>query len=117
MNSKADVNSKSWWAPLWRGLVTDSSAKHYRNMKNAVWLFLYFVMHADRRTGRLIRRYDTMVKETGLAKRTIRHWLAILKRRGYVTVEQTGRSQVLAIQVEKWKPLPMRNKQLNSTKK
>lgn len=97
---------KSWWAPLWRGLVTDSTAKHYRSMKSAIWLFLYFVMHADRRTGRLIRRYDTIVKETGLAKRTIRHWLSILKRHGYVVVEQSGKSLAIAIQVQKWKPLP-----------
>jgi DNA-binding transcriptional ArsR family regulator len=96
---------KSWWAPLWRGLVTDSTAKHYKSMKSAVWLFLYFVMHADRRTGRLIRRYDTIVKETGLTKRTIRHWLLILKRHGYVVVEQSGKSLAIAIQVQKWKPL------------
>jgi hypothetical protein len=63
-------------------------------------------MHADRKAGRLIRRYDTMVKETGFAKRTIRHWLARLKRYGYVAVERAGGSLAIAIQVQNWKPLP-----------
>src|SRR5262245_31332692 len=96
-NGSSDKQQKSWWAPLWRGLVTDSTAKHYRSMKSAIWLFLYCVMHADRKTGRLVRRYDTMVKETGLAKRTIRHWLAILKRHGYVAVQQAGGSVAIVI--------------------
>jgi DNA-binding transcriptional ArsR family regulator len=107
MRSKSSsASTKSWWAPLWRGLVADSTAKHYRSMKSAVWLFLYFVMHADRKTGRLIRRYDTIVRETGFAKRTIRHWLAILKRHGYVAVERSGNSLAIVIQVQNWKPLP-----------
>jgi DNA-binding transcriptional ArsR family regulator len=108
-SESSGTSAKSWWAPLWRGLVADSTAKHYRSMKSAVWLFLYFVMHADRKTGKLVRRYDTIVKETGLAKRTIRHWLSILKRHGYVVVEHSGKSLAIAIQVQKWKPLPPKN--------
>jgi hypothetical protein len=100
------TSPKSWWAPLWRGLVADSTAKHYRSMKSAIWLFLYFVVHADRKTGKLLRRYNTIVKETGLARRTIRHWLLILKRNGYVVVEHSGRSLAITVQVRKWKPLP-----------
>src|SRR5207253_4179194 len=104
-SESSGASPKSWWAPLWRGLVTDSTAKHYRSMKSAVWLFLYFVMHADRKTGKLIRRYDTMVKETGFAKRTTRHWLSLLKQHGYVEVESSGSSLAVAIRVLKWKPL------------
>src|SRR5690242_9393130 len=114
-SNSTKTKAKSWWAPLWRGLVADHTGKHYRGMKSAVWLFLYLVMHADRKTGRLIRHYDTMVKETGLTRRTIRHWLAILKRHGYVTVEQTGGSRPLVIQVQKWKPLPPRPKRLHDS--
>jgi DNA-binding transcriptional ArsR family regulator len=104
-SESSGTNTKSWWAPLWRGLVADSTAKHYRSMKSAIWLFLYFVLHADRKTGRLIRRYDTMAKETGFAKRTIRHWLSILKQHGYVEVERSGGSLAIIIRVQKWKPL------------
>jgi len=113
MRNESSVSTKSWWAPLWRGLVTDSTAKHYRGMKSAVWLFLYFVIHADRKTGRLMRRYDTMVKETGFAKRTIRHWLAVLKQQGYVEVERSGHSLAVVIRVQKWKPLPPKTERLH----
>ena len=63
-------------------------------------------MHANRRTGKLIRRYDTIVKETGLTKRTVRYWLSILKQRGYIEIERPSNSLAFLIQVQKWKPLP-----------
>ena len=39
---------KQWWAPVWKGLVMDSEAKHYRAMKNAVWLYVYCLLGANR---------------------------------------------------------------------
>jgi hypothetical protein len=29
-------HEKQWWAPVWKGLVMDAQAKHYRRMKNAL---------------------------------------------------------------------------------
>ena len=48
---------KQWWAPVWKGLVMDMEAKHYRKMKNAVWLYLYLLLNANRRTALLMRHY------------------------------------------------------------
>ena len=109
-SEEKQLNQKNWWAPIWRGLVADGTAKHYRSMRAAIWLFLYFVIHANRRTGELARRYDTIARETGFNKRTVRQWLSILRKAGYVKVERSGSSLAISIQIQKWKPLPPRSK-------
>jgi hypothetical protein len=102
-NENATHNQSSWWAALWRGLVVDSQAKHYRKMRSALWLFLYLVLHADRRGGRLYRKQETIARDMGVSPRTIRNWLSILRRHGYVAVQNSGRS--LSIDIHKWKPI------------
>jgi hypothetical protein len=100
-------NSKDWWAPLWRGLVVDPDAKHYRRMKSAVWLFVYLVLHADRQSGSLKRKLRTISLDTGIKARTIRGWLRCLKSSGYIETRSTGRC--LVIMVVKWKGLGWKN--------
>jgi hypothetical protein len=39
---------KQWWASVWKGLVMDAQAKHYRKMKHAVWLYLYLLVSGSR---------------------------------------------------------------------
>ena len=78
-------------------------AKHYKVMGSAIWLFSYLLLHADRKTGRLIRKLDTISKERGINKRTIRYWMSKLRQHGYITTNHTGRS--LEIFIQKWKPL------------
>ena len=70
-------------------------------MGSALWLFIYLVIHADPKSGVLSRKYQTIAEEMGIAPRTIRSWLAKLMQYGYVTVKQTGRSQV--IHISRWK--------------
>lgn len=72
-------------------------------MGSALWLFSYFLLHANRKTGRLIRKLDTISKEMGINQRTIRYWLGRLRKHGYITTKHTGRS--LEIFIAKWKPL------------
>jgi hypothetical protein len=96
--------TKTWWSPLWRGLVVEPSAKHYKTMRTSVWLYLYLLSHADRRTGTLFRKMSTISAEMGINLYTIRKWLATLRRQGYVTTRSTGRATHIMIQ--KWKPLP-----------
>jgi hypothetical protein len=91
----------NWWAPVWRGLVVDPEAKHYRRMKNALWLFLYLVLHADRRTGKLSRKYRTIASEMGISPGTVRKWLRTLRQHGYVRAQGNGRC--LRIEVNLWK--------------
>ena len=94
---------KQWWAPVWTGLVVDEGAKHYRKMKNSVWLFLYLVLHANRRTGVLMRKVRTISKDMGITRDTTLRWLTVLRTEGYIVTLNTGR--YLTIQVKNWKPL------------
>ena len=94
---------KQWWAPVWTGLVVDKGAKHYRKMKNSVWLFLYLVLHANRRTGVLMRKVRTISKDMGITRDTTLRWLKVLRTEGYIVTLNTGR--YLTIQVKNWKPL------------
>src|SRR5713226_8843407 len=98
------ATDKNWWAPVWRGLVVDPGGKHCRQMKNAIWLFLHLVLHADRRSGRLKRKCRTIAEETGLPEATIRKWLAILKKHGYAETRSNGRC--LEIVIRQWKTFP-----------
>jgi hypothetical protein len=92
---------KRWWRAVWRGLVVDAEAKHYRTMGSALWLFIYLVIHANPKSGSLSRKYQTIAGEMGISPRTIRSWLTKLIQHGYVTVTRTGRSQV--IHISRWK--------------
>lgn len=94
---------KQWWAPVWKGLVMDREAKHYRAMKNAIWLYLYLLLNANRRTGVLMRKTETVRKDMGMTRDTMLRWLNILRSGGYIETINTGRS--LTIQVTRWKAL------------
>jgi hypothetical protein len=93
--------NKTWWAPVWRGLVVEPEGKHCRQMKNAVWLFLHLVLHADRRNGRLKRKCRTIAEEMGMPEKTIQRWLRTLKNNGYIETKNTGRC--LEIGIKLWK--------------
>jgi hypothetical protein len=89
---------------VWTGLVIDSEAKHYRRMRNALWLFLYLLLNANRQGGFLIRKLKTISSDMGVGRGTTLRWLDILRKHGYIATANTGRA--LFIQVKKWKPLP-----------
>jgi DNA-binding MarR family transcriptional regulator len=97
------VLKANWWTPLWRGLVVEPSAKHFKGMGIAVWLYLYLLIYANRSTGALFRRNLTIAKDMGVSSRTISRWLHILKSGGYIEVRRTGRS--LQILITKWKSI------------
>ena len=92
-----------WWAPIWRGLAVEASAKHYQAMGKAVWLYIYLIVHANRRTGTLFRLLPSIAQDMGIPVRTIRAWLSKLRQQGYITTKSNGRG--LEITVLKWKPL------------
>lgn len=94
---------KQWWAPVWKGLVMDPAAKHYRKMGSAVWLYLYLLLGANRGTGVLMRKIKTISSDMGVSRDTATRWLGVLRKEGYVATINTGRS--LTIQVKHWKPL------------
>ena len=99
------LEAKTWWGGIWRGLVVDSKAKHYKAMRSALWLFVYFIIHSDRRTGTLYRKYETIARDMGVKPRTVRYWLTTLRKRGYVKIETSSGSSAIYIHIQKWKPL------------
>jgi hypothetical protein len=97
---EADLdNRKKWWAPVWIRLVVDKEAKHYRQMKNAIWLFLYLLVNADRGWV-LVRKAKTISSEMDIKIDTIKRWLNILRKHGYIATQSTGRG--LFIQIKDW---------------
>lgn len=94
-------NQKNWWAPIWTGLVIDSESSHYKKMKNAVWLYLYLVLNADRKSGFLKRKNKTICTDMGVRRDTVLRWLKVLKEGDYITTVNTGR--YLTIHIKKWK--------------
>jgi Helix-turn-helix domain len=92
---------RSWWGYVWRGLVVSKNAKHYKLIGRALWLYLYLIIHADRKTGTLYRLTKTISADMGISKRTIQAWLAVLRNSGYIKTWRTGRS--LQITITKWR--------------
>lgn|SRR5574337_82334 len=92
---------KHWWAPVWTGLVMDERGIHHKKIKSAIWLYLYLLLNADRRTGFLKRKINTISRDTGIKKSTVRLWMNILKQHGYINARSTGRC--LIIEITKWK--------------
>jgi len=94
---------RRWWAPVWNGLVMDQEAAHFNKMGNALWLYFYLVVNANRDTGQLMRKVRTICSDTGITRRTIERWLLTLRKEGYIHTSTTGR--FLTIGISKWKPL------------
>lgn len=101
-------SNNEWWSPLRRGLVFEPNARHYSQMKQAVWLYLYFLVNANARKGTLFRKLSTISKDTGIPSRTIRRWLGILKRHQYIEAEYNGSFWQIAI--TKWRPITLFSK-------
>lgn len=96
-------SSQSWWIHLWSGFVRDPTAKHYKKMGNAVWLYLYLLISANRSDGTVLRRLETIALQTGYNERTVARWLQELREEGYITSTSNGRS--LRVQITKWRPI------------
>ncbi len=94
---------KNWWSPVWNRLVMDEKSTHQRRMGNAVWLFLYFLLTANRQTGVLVRKVGTISADMGVPRRKIFKWLSTLRKGEYIKTKNSGR--FLMVEINKWKPL------------
>lgn len=70
-------------------------------MGAAVWMYLYLLTYANRKTGTVHRPLQLMAQDTGYPLRTIQFNLQKLRQKGYLTTEHSGR--YLRIHIEKWK--------------
>lgn len=93
---------KDWWTPLWRGLIIDPDAKHYKAIGKSIWLYLYLLLFAKRATGNVRKSISTIAEETGIDKRTLQRHLSILRKTGYVTLDRSER--VFTLTIRNWKP-------------
>lgn len=96
-------SSQNWWSHLRTGLVRDPSGTHYKLIGKAIWLYLYFLVAANWKHGTLFRRLDTISVETSFSPRSIKRWLQILRKMGYITTRKNGRS--FDISITKWRPV------------
>jgi len=99
----ARARQQGWWGPVWRGLPVDPAGKHYQAMHCSLWLYIYLLIHADRKTGTLCRVVATIAADMGISSRTIRLWLSRLKKYRYIETRLTGRA--LKISITKWKAI------------
>lgn len=106
---------KNWWIHLWSGLVLDRTGKHKQAIRQAIWLYLYLLLVANRESGRLYRRLSTIAAETGFNPRSIQRWLQTLREKGYIETHSTGR--YLEISITKWKPISKRFKAKSQSNK
>lgn len=86
---------KHYWVGLKGGLI---DAKHYRKMGDAIWLFAWIVWRQTAvKDGEGIVNHGHAVTlerisqdTNGLPVRSIRRWMARLKREGYIRTEYHG---------------------------
>lgn len=96
---------------MWRGLIADPESKHRKVMGSAVWVYLYLLTYANRKTGIVRRTQQMMVKDTGYSLGTVQAGLRRLRKAGYLTTKRIGR--YLEIQINKWKGFTVK-KQIES---
>ena len=93
--------SRQWWTPVWRGLVADPESHHRKQMGSSVWLYLYLLAYANRKTGVVRRRLSQIREDTGYPARTVQRHLKRLKDKNYIAADRAG--QYLHLRINKWK--------------
>lgn len=88
------------WGPVLRGLIIDPQAKHFLRMKQAIWLYLYLIVAANQKTGKLISSLSAISSENGIREETLQSWLGHLKKHGYVVIEKQG--DLILFRLTKW---------------
>lgn len=101
--SNSSLPKKNWWTPVWSGLIIDADGKHHKAIRQAIWLYLFLLTAANRRTGILYRKLSTITQETGFHRRSVERWLHTLRDKGYIETHSTGRA--LQISISKWKTI------------
>ena len=81
-------------------------------MGPAIWIYLYLLIYADRKTGVVHRTQESMHQDTGYSIRAIQSHLRRLKKYGYIATGRTGR--YLKITVSKWKGFQIASRKATS---
>ncbi|MCO6509565.1 MAG: hypothetical protein J5I65_02125 [Aridibacter famidurans] len=70
-------------------------------MGSSIWLFLYLLTYANRKTGVVRRSIESIKLDTGSTLRTINRDLDRLREQDYITILEP--KPLLKIRIEKWK--------------
>ena len=71
-----------WWGKIWNDFILDN---HNRaKVGQAVWLYLYLTLHANRQSGRIRRKYITIATDMFVSPKTVQRWMGMLKKSGHV---------------------------------
>ena len=99
-----DQFNRKYWNPVFRGLTHDPDGRHYFRMKHAVWLYLYLLIEANYRTGRVVTSIEKIRQDTGIETNLLCSFLGHLKQWNYVSTEkQNGH---ILFKISKWKTVP-----------
>jgi hypothetical protein len=91
------------FGPFFRKIVSEPQAKHYRRMRNAIWLYLYLMICANPKTGKLTACVSDIAESMGHSEATISSWLGHLRKWHYVSLEKQKKS--LHLKISQWKDI------------
>lgn len=97
-NSTLNITKqKNWWRPIWSGLVNDSTGKHSLELGQSIWLLLYLLINADMKTGILVKTCYKISQEMGRKQGTVKKWMRVLKRKGYIQTQRVSHTHFIRI--------------------
>jgi hypothetical protein len=100
---KLTYTNQNPFGPLFQEIVAEPQAKHYRRMRNAVWLYLYLMICANPKTGKLTACVSDIAESMGHSEATISSWLGHLRKWHYVSLEKQKKS--LYLKINQWKDI------------
>jgi len=93
------------WYPQFTGLIKDPEGKHYNKMGMSIWLFNFFCADADREKGEWSGPLGKVAEQTGIPIWTIKRYMRVLKKGGYIDARRG--SNGLVVKIKKYKTLIM----------
>jgi len=82
-------------------LVANSTGKHFRSMRSAIWLYLFLLSAVGKESGERLLDPAQVGEAMGISEATVRSWLGHLRKAGYVALQREGR--FVWVRVLKWR--------------
>ena len=98
MNAEA---KKEWWFHVQSSFPLDSIV--WEQMGKAIRLYLYLLSFANRESGILLRKYETIAKHLRISPKTAKRWMDTLRKHGYI--KATRLTHGFTIQITNYKSI------------
>ena len=79
---KGNCSQKEWWFHIQSSFPVDFLL--WEKMGKAVRLYLYLRSFANRESGILLRKYETIAEDLNISPKTAKRWMDILSKHGYI---------------------------------